>query len=191
MLVVLLTTAAGLPLPLRPPQILYLNLLTHTFPALGLALEPADPHVMERPPWPVTAALLPPARLASILWHGLIMAAVCLTIGSWGMRHGGEAHGRTLALTTLSLLGHTLSDGSAAPFGGWYWGNNAPLRLFLAIPIGLQIAAVYLPGLNTVLGMTRMNGDDWLTVILGAILTVVAVEVSKWALPPDRAITAG
>jgi Ca2+-transporting ATPase len=188
MLVVLLTTAAGLPLPLLPLQILYLNLLTHTFPALGLALEPAEPDIMQRPPLPVAESLLPPARLASLLWHGLIIAVVSLTIGSWGLREAGEAHGRTLVFMTLgfSLLWHTLSDRMPRPFGGWYWGQNDLLRLFLAIPLALEVAAVYVPGLNTVLGMTALDAADWVTVLLGTAVTVVAIELAKWALPPDR-----
>jgi Ca2+-transporting ATPase len=188
MLIVLLTTAAGLPLPLLPLQILYLNLLTHTFPALGLALEPAADDVIERRPQPLSAALLPPARLASILWHGLIIAVISLTIGSWGLRHAGEAHGRTLVFATLglSLLWHTLSDRAPRPFGGWYWGKNRLLRLFLAIPLALEVLAVYLPGLNRTLGMTAMTATDWVTVVIGTALTVVAIEISKWALPPDR-----
>ncbi len=188
MMAVLIIMAAGFPLPLLPLQILYLNLLTHTFPALGLALEPKAPEVLRRPPLPRRARLMPPSRLASILWHGLLISVATLTLGAFGLSHGGEAHGRTLIFTLLAtaLMLHTFSDRSARVFGGWH-GGNSKLFGFVGLAVLLQLAAVYVPPLRTLLGMTPLDPHDWLSVLVAALVVTVAIELSKKALPPGEA----
>ncbi|MBO9541450.1 cation-transporting P-type ATPase [bacterium] len=189
MLAVLLTTAAGYPLPLLPLQILYLNILTHSFPALGLAMEPASAGVMARPPLPRKALLLPPERLGSILWHGVVMASATLAMGAWGWMHGGAAHGRTLVFATLatSLMLHTFADRSPKPFVGWVRGLRWPLLSFVGGAIALQLLALGWAPLRDLLQMTPLAPDDWVGGLVAATSTAVAVEVSKWAFPPDRA----
>lgn len=186
MLAVLLTTAAGYPSPLLPLQILYLNLLTHTFPALGLAMEPPSPDVMRQPPLPRKALLLPPARLASILWHGVIMAVATLAMGAWGLQHEGPEHGRTLVFATLAsvLMVHTFSDRAPTPFGGLTYGRNWMLMGFVGMAVALQLLAIFLVPLRDLLGMTTLAPSDWVGVVAAAAVTLVAVEISKWALPP-------
>ncbi|HEY3452028.1 MAG TPA: cation-transporting P-type ATPase [Myxococcales bacterium] len=187
LLVVLVTTASGLPLPLLPLQILYLNLLMHTFPALGLTLEPASPEVMTRPPLPRRASLLPPGRLATILSHSVIMSVATLSIGAWGLHHEGESHARTLVFATVAttLLLHVFSDRSVKPFGGLRWGGNPMLFAFLAAAVGMQLTAIYVPAISRRLDMTPFNPDDWLAILIAAFISLVAVETSKLALPPE------
>lgn len=189
MLAVLLTSAAGYPLPLLPLQILYLNLLTHAFPALGLAMEPADPGVMSRPPLPARGAILTGARLGSILWHAVIIATASLALGAWGWSHGGESHGRTMLFATLSasLLLHTFADRSPSPFGGWRLRGSGVLWPFLGWAIALFVAALLLPGLQGLLRLTPLGASDWGGVLLAAAVTAAAVEFSKIALPPASA----
>lgn len=186
MLAVLLTTAAGYPPPLLPLQILYLNLLTHTFPALGLAMEPPSPEVMTQPPLPRKAMLMPPVRLGSILWHGVIMASATLTLGAWALRHGGADHARTLVFATLAsaLMVHTFSDRSPNPFGAWFCGRNWTLVGFVGMAVALQLLAITLPPLRDLLGMTVLAATDWVGVVSAALVTLLAVEISKWAIPP-------
>jgi Ca2+-transporting ATPase len=189
MMAVLFIMAAGFPLPLSPLQILYLNLLTHTFPALGLAFEPKESEVLQRPPLPRHAKLMPPRRLASILWHGVIISVATLTLGAMGLTHGGEAHGRTLIFSTLAtaLMLHTFSDRSPRVFGGWRWGNNPMIFLFVGLAVALQLAALFVPPLRDLLGMTPLDGRDGLSVLVAALVVTVAIEISKQALPPSEA----
>ena len=187
LLVVLVTTAAGMPLPLLPLQILYLNLLMHTFPALGLTLEPAAPDVMMRPPLPRRASLLPPGRRATILSHSVIMSAATLAVGSWGLHHEGESHARALVFATVAttLLLHVFSDRSVKPFGGLRWGGNPLLFAFLAAAVTMQLIAIYVPAISRVLDMTPFHPHDWLAILLAAAVSLAAVETSKWVLPPE------
>ncbi|MHB8872750.1 MAG: HAD-IC family P-type ATPase, partial [Myxococcaceae bacterium] len=185
LLVVLLTTAAGMPLPLLPLQILYLNLVMHTFPALGLTLEPAAPDVMLRPPLPRRALLLPRGRLATILSHSVVMSVATLTVGAWGLQHEGESHARALVFATIAstLLLHVFTDRSVEPFGGLRWGGNPMLFAFLAAAVTMQLTAIYLPAVSRVLDMTPFNPHDWGAILLAAGVSLVANEASKWALP--------
>jgi Ca2+-transporting ATPase len=183
-----ITMAVGNPPLLSPLQILYLNLLMHTFPALGLTLERADPEVMKRAPLPLRASLLPPARMASILWHGIIIGVAAVAMGAWGLHHEGEAHGRSLAFATLAtaLLLHAFSDRSPRPFGGWAAWRNLTLVGCVSVALALQLLALYLPWLSRLLTMTRFTLGDWLGVLAAAVGTVLAVEVSKWAFPQEE-----
>ncbi len=180
-----ITMAVGNPPILLPLQILYLNLLMHTFPALGLTLEPASPDILKRAPLRREAALLSPARLAAILWHGIIIGIAAVAIGAWGLHHEGEAHGRSLAFATLatSLLLHAFSDRSPRPFRGWAAGRNPTLLVCVGTALVLQFLALYLPALRQLLAMTPFTVGDWLGVLAAAAGSVLAVELSKWAWP--------
>jgi Ca2+-transporting ATPase len=182
-LAVLVTTAVGNPPILLPLQILYLNLLMHTFPALGLTLEPSDPEVMQRPPVRPGAALLSPVRMGAILWHGIIIAIGAVAIGAWGLHHGGEAHARSLAFAALatSLLLHTFADRSSRPFQGWHAWRNPTLLLCVGAALSLQFVALYLPTMRRLLAMTDFTLHDWVGILSAVAGTVVAIEVSKLA----------
>jgi Ca2+-transporting ATPase len=192
LLVVLVTTAAGMPLPLLPLQILYLNLLLHTFPALGLTLEPPARDLMRRPPLPRRSPLLPPERLATILSHSLIMSVAILAVGAWGLRHQGEGHARALvfAAVATTLILHAFTDRSVRPFGGLRWGRNFTLFAFLGAAAVMQLLAIYVPSISRMLDMTAFHPHDWLAVLLAAAVSLIAVETSKWVLPPEPPVRA-
>lgn len=187
MLTIFLGSASDLPMPLLPLQILYLNLLTHTFPALGLALEPSEGSVLQTPPLPRNAPILPVARLGSILWHSLLMAVTTLFMGVWGMQQGGTAHGRTwvFALLATTLMLHTFSDRSPKAFGGWRLPFNPQLLGFVACAVALQLLAIYCPPLARLLDLPPPGLLDWISLLAAAVACTVAVEVSKLALPPS------
>jgi hypothetical protein len=95
--IMIITMAVGNPPILLPLQILYLNLLMHTFPALGLTLERADPEVMKRAPLPLRASLLPEVH-ASLLGVALgaqslqVRVVVRPAVSEWNnvVGHGGR-----------------------------------------------------------------------------------------------------
>ncbi len=84
----------GLPLPLLPLQILWLNMITDVFPALALALEPSAPGIMRRPPRDPDERLLRPRFLGLIAWQGLMIAVLTLLVFLVGLRwYGSEGAG--------------------------------------------------------------------------------------------------
>ena len=164
----------GLP-ALLPIQILWLNLVTDTFPALALATEPGEPGVMRRAPERPDAPLLSRGLLRRVLAYGLLVAAPVLLVLWWG--GSGAARATTLGFTTLGLAqllhlgnarstGHVLSTRAAAA--------NRIALLALAAGVALQIAAVQVPVLSRLLGTVRLDGRDWaIAGTLGAVPAVV------------------
>jgi Ca2+-transporting ATPase len=86
--VMLVGPLLGMPLPLLPLQILWMNLVTDGLPALALGMEPAEPGVMDRPPNPSSANIFDRPMVRGILWMGLLMAIISLGIVAAGIRRG-------------------------------------------------------------------------------------------------------
>ncbi|MFO0731461.1 MAG: cation transporting ATPase C-terminal domain-containing protein [Nitrospiraceae bacterium] len=105
-LVMLGSSLFGVALPLLPIQILWINLVTDGLPALALAVDPADPDVMRRPPRDPRAALLDRSRLMTVGVQGVMMAGATLTVFGlfWSTGDGESSEARTMAFTTLVLM---------------------------------------------------------------------------------------
>jgi len=179
----------GWPLPLGPLQILWLNMITDIFPALALALEPSAPDMMKRSPRDPNESLVPPQFIGLIAWQGFLIAGVTLLAFIIGMRwHGTEGdglrHAVTMTFMTLALaqVFHAFNARSqrrsmftARLFtNGWLWG--AVLLCLL-----LQLAAVYVPFLQTVLLTIPPTPSDWAVIATCSLTPVAVVEVVKVA----------
>ncbi len=129
--------------PLAPLQLLWLNMLTDVVPALALAVEPADPHVMERPPRDPEAQLLGGGDYLRLGRASGGMAAAAL--GAWllgAARRGHGAEPRAMAFTALATaqILHTF-----ARRAGGQPGANAVLPRALAATAAVQIAGLSEP----------------------------------------------
>src|SRR5690606_28568707 len=87
--VILGASLLGLPQPLLPLQILWLNLVTDTFPALSLAVEPGEADVMRRPPHDPQRAILSAGFVRAIGFYALLITAVTLAAFLWALRAPG------------------------------------------------------------------------------------------------------
>ncbi len=114
-LVLLVAGLAGLPLPLAPLQLLWLNMVTDTFPALALAIEPGDVDVMRRPPQNPQDAILSRQFLTRVFGYGLLITLSTLAAFLWALRHAPAAAPTvafmTLALAQIAHLGNARSRG--------------------------------------------------------------------------------
>ena len=114
-LVLLVAGLAGLPLPLAPLQLLWLNMVTDTFPALALAMEPGDPDVMRRPPHDPEEAILSREFLTSVLTFGVLITLSTLAAFVWALDRAPERAPTmafmTLALAQIAHLGNARSRG--------------------------------------------------------------------------------
>jgi len=177
-LVLLGAGVAGLPLPLTALQILWLNLVTDTFPALALALEPAEPNIMDRPPRDPHAAILSARFLRAIVFFSALITLPSLAAFLWGLsRPEGEPYARTLCFMTLALgqifhLGNARSPGAAIQPK---LAVRNPYALgAVVLSVGLQFLAVYFTPLATVLDTTPLAGLDWLIVLaLGLVAATI------------------
>jgi P-type Ca2+ transporter type 2C len=169
----------GLPLPMTPLQILWLNLVTDTFPALALAIERADPTVMRRPPREPGTSLLSRGMLRLTVLYALLIAALTIVALVWGLREwpGEPARAVTLSFTTLALaqIFHLGNARSTQHVVSLRRALTNPYALgAVVLTIALQVLAVVAPPLGRVLGTAPLSARGWvIAVALGAIPALV------------------
>jgi Ca2+-transporting ATPase len=189
-LTIFLAPFLGLPIPLLPIQILWINLVTDGLPGLALAAEPAERNVMQRPPRPPGESVFAHGLGPHALVVGFVMAGIALGVHAWAWR-AGAAEWQTLVFTTLCFmqLGHVLAVRSEQT-SLWTLGlmSNRPLAGAVALTIALQLAVVYLPLLNGVFETVPLTVGQ-LAIAVGAAAVIFGlVEIEKW-LRRRRAIT--
>lgn len=181
-LVVFTAIMIGWPLPLAALQILWLNMLTDVFPALALALEPANSDTMTRPPRDPREPLMTRRFVWLIVWQGVLLSGMVLLAFAIGMRWygvegAGLRHASTLAFMTLALVQvfHTFNARSQvrSAFTAQLF-TNAWLWAAVATCLLLQAAAIYLPFLRKILHTSSLSVADW-GVVLGLSLAPVGI----------------
>ena len=177
--------SAGLPIPLLPLQMLWLNLVTDTFPALSLAVEPAQRNVMSRPPRDPGEAILSPSFVRAILLYGGLITAATLAAFVIALRDPADdpVRATTVAFMTLALA-QTFHLGNARdvePVVRWSRaiGNRWAIAA-VALTVSLQLFAVYFPPLAAVLDVVPLRPADWLLVVPFALLPAVAGQLLAW-----------
>jgi Ca2+-transporting ATPase len=191
-LVILVAGVAGMPQPLLPLQILWLNLITDTFPALSLAAEPAESDVMQRPPRDPRKAILSAGFVASIGFYALLITAATLGSFMWALSHGGDtARAVTVAFMTLALA-QTFHLGNARGGSVVTWRRMSANLWALgavALTIALQFVAVYFPPLASVLDLMPLRAQDWAVIMAAAIMPAVIgqlIAVRRSRMSPRR-----
>ncbi|MBI3608088.1 MAG: cation-translocating P-type ATPase [Nitrospirae bacterium] len=183
MLTVLFAMLLGLPLPLLPIQILWLNLVSDGLPALALGVEPPERAIMARPPRSPRESLFAGGLGSHILWTGVLMAAGTVAVFGWACRTQDLAHGRTMAFMTLTMfqMSHVLAIRSERD-ALWTIGPFSNSRLLGAVllTIGLQLALTYNPVLQPIFHTTGLTGPALATCLAVAATVYVAVEIEKW-----------
>jgi Ca2+-transporting ATPase len=172
----------GLPLPLLPIQILWINLVTDGLPGLALAAEPAEPDIMRRPPRARRESLFAAGMWQHIVWVSIAMSLVTLATQGFAWSTD-QTQWQTMTFTVLSLsqMGHVIAIRSArrSVFELGLLSNRA-LAGAVALTFALQIAAIYVPFMNTVLRTAPL--DVWQLACSLALSSVVfvLVELEKY-----------
>ncbi|MGW4964074.1 cation-translocating P-type ATPase [Nonomuraea sp. NPDC004186] len=177
--VMLLGPFAGLALPLLPAQILWINLLTHGLPGVALGGEPAIPGSMATPPRPPSQSIL-----GAGLWQRLIRIAVILTAVTLGVAIWAHQTGRPWQSMAFFALGATqlgVALGSRTRPGTL---ANPTLLLAVVGALVLQLAGLYLPPLQELLGTQPLALGDLLIVGALSVLGYAAVRLDRILHPP-------
>jgi len=160
--VMLIAPFLGMPLPLLPLQILWINLVTDGLPSLALSIEPAERDVMRRPPRNQKENIFGEGLGVFIIWVGLLMAVVSLGMGFWSWR-GGDPGWRTMIFTvvTMSQLFQSLAVRSNRDsiFRIGFHTNPAMLGTFF-VTLALQMAVIYLPFLQGIFRTVPLSPRD-------------------------------
>jgi P-type Ca2+ transporter type 2C len=187
-LVLLVGGAAGLALPLQPVQILWLNLVTDTFPALALALEPAEYGIMRRPPRNPKEGVFTRSFVLSMIVFAVLLTAATLAAFAVGRSGSGGSAERavTMSFATLALaqafhLGNARSRSRVlSPRTAF---ANPWALAAVALVVVLQVLAVHLPSLALVLQTQPLGVHDWIVVLLLAGMPAVVGQAFR---PPER-----
>ncbi len=178
--VMLLGPFAGLVLPLLPAQILWINLLTHGLPGVALGGEPAVPGAMASPPRPPSQSIL-----GAGLWQRIIRIAVVLTAVTLGVAIWAHQTGRpwqSMAFFALGAIQLGVALGSRTRPGTL---ANPMLLFAVAGALVLQLAGLYLPPLQELLGTEPLAIGDLLIVTALSVLGYAAVRLDR-ILHPSR-----
>jgi Ca2+-transporting ATPase len=172
----------GLPIPLLPIHILWINLVTDGLPALALSAEPAEKDLMQRPPRDPRESIFAQGLGLHAIWVGLLMAGVVLGLQAWAI-HLGDAHWQTMLFTTLCFLqlGHVLairSERRSLFEQGLF--SNKPLLASVLLTMLAQMATIYVPALNTVFKTVPLTAAELFLVLGLSSVVFVAVEIEKF-----------
>jgi Ca2+-transporting ATPase len=170
-----------LPLPLLPIQILWVNLVTDGLPALALSAEPIEEDVMKMPPRPKNEGIINRNIIISMVFIGLIMAAVTLSLFVLGARDSLEK-GRTFAFSALSILEmyhvfNCKSEKRSIFSVGLF--NNMFLVSSVLLTVVLQLMVIYVPLLQRIFHTVALSGGELLLLFALCSLPVFFMEIKK------------
>jgi Ca2+-transporting ATPase len=172
----------GLPIPLLPIHILWINLVTDGLPGLALTAEPHEKGVMRRPPRPPQESIFAHGMWQHIIWVGLLMGGVSLFTQAWAY-HTGSAHWQTMVFTVLALsqMGHVLAIRSETQslFQQGLW-SNRPLLGTVLLTTALQMATIYPAFANPIFKTEPLSAGELVLCLALSAVVFVAVEIEKW-----------
>ena len=188
--VMLAGIALGLGQPMNPMQLLWINLVTDIFPGLALALEPAEPGIMQRPPRDPEEKVISNTDLRRMTFESSIIGVGTMAAYLYGLkRYGDPAAASTMAFNSLTLneLAHALSSRSQYRnvFGGQHLERNPHLLRAIGGMAGLQALVSVWPAARRLLGTTPLGIGDVLVLGGSVLLPLIANEMTKPEAPQE------
>ena len=171
----------GLPVPLLPIHILWVNLVTDGLPGLALASEPAEKNIMSRPPRNPTKNIFAGGLAIHIFWVGILLGLLCIGVQAWSLEKKPETW-QTMVFSVLcfSQMGHLLairSDTQSLFRLGLL--SNKPLLGALLLTVVLQLLTIYVPFLNPVFRTQPLSLGELGLVLAVSSIVFIAVEIEK------------
>ena len=178
--------------PLLPIQLLWVNLVTDSLPAIALGMEPAEENIMERPPRKNTGSLFGDGLGGRILLEGVMIGVLALL--AFGIGHvyfdqeDGYAIGRTMAFAVLSLsqLVHAFNMRGEGSLGKLPFCSNKWLLMAFVVGATLQCVVIMMPPLAGVFQVVPLNGEQWLLTAALALAPLPLVELEKAVWHPKQ-----
>jgi Ca2+-transporting ATPase len=172
----------GLPIPLLPIHILWINLMTDALPALALSVEPGESDVMKRLPRHPKESIFAHGLGFYCLWVGLLMAGITIFTQAWSIKTG-HYHWQTMVFTVLCLsqFGNALavrSEKESLFKIGLL--SNKPLLGAIILSFIFQMATIYVPFLNPIFKTKPLDLDELLITLGLASIVFFVVEAEKW-----------
>jgi Ca2+-transporting ATPase len=186
-MVVGIATLGGMPLPLLPLQILFLNLVTDVFPALALGMSEAEEDVLERPPRPAEEPILTRAHWTEIVGYSGVIAGTVLGAFLVAVHALDYAASEAVTISFLTLavaqLVHVFNMRSCGTsFVRNAVTHNPHVWAAVALCIGILLLAIFVPPIAGVLSLVPPTAVGWVLVLLASTTPVLAAGVLRCAL---------
>lgn len=193
-LLVLSSILLKLPIPLIPIQLLWLNLVTDSFPALALGVEKGDPYIMKMPPRDPEEPIINQKMIFRILIQSIALSGAALVSFKYGLAkypaHINKA--RTIVFTSL-ILGELLRAYSSRSehlsiftIGVF---SNTKMVISTLFSFGLLLAVLYIPQIQPIFNTFAIGLDDWKVIIPLALVPLLVGEVGKILLKPKNKLS--
>ncbi|MCE5242250.1 MAG: cation-translocating P-type ATPase [Syntrophobacteraceae bacterium] len=183
-LIIFVAMLFGMPMPLRPVQLLMLNLITDGAPALALGMEEGDPDIMKSPPRPPDEFMINWEMKIGIVVQAIVMTAAVLVCYFLSLRMypGDTAHAQTIAFATLCmselLRAFTARSEHHGLFSIGVFSNK-----YMVWAVGgsalLVLLSIYIPAFQPFFDTTPLSFFDWLMMTPFILMASVAAEITK------------
>lgn len=186
--VMVVAPIAGMPLPLLPLQILWLNLVTDGLPAMAFAVEPAEPEVMRRPPTPLGESLLGSDRGRRIVTRGLLLLVLTF-VPTYVLWDAGDDAWQTVLFTSIAFAelagGFAMRSERVSAFTLGLFTNRALVGA-VALTIVLQVLLILVAPVRDLLDLQPLDAGHWLLCAGIALVYFAAIEVEKLVVNTRR-----
>lgn len=183
-LCVFAATLFGMPAPLLPIQLLFINLVTDSLPALALGTEMPDSRVMQRPPRDSAKSFFADRTGLDIALEGMLIGALSLfafVAGNSLFKNSCVELGRTMAFAAQSLceIAHSFNMRSRRSVFSIGIFSNRKLTVCAALCAALQLTVMTVPPLAALFNVSALTPAEWLTVAALAISPIAFSELGK------------
>lgn len=183
-LAVFVSTLCGFTL-LKPAHLLWINLITDTFPAVALGMERAEADVMSRPPRKKNEGIFSHGLAPNVILHGLFVASITLAAYFVGVKLSGEGysgeHGITMAFVTMSMTEVFHAFNARSMNGSIFRLRSQNKALWVAVILSLVLttAVVYIPHVNSAFGFVNLTALEYFVALSMAFAVIPLVELQK------------
>ena len=171
----------GMKSPLLAIQLLWINLITDSLPAIALGLEEPESDIMNKPPRDSKKSIFADGLFGKILAEGFMIGMLTILAFAIGNRYYGIEVGRTMAFISLGMLEliHCFNISTEKSiFKSNVFKNKYLIGAFL-IGVFLQVIIVFIPSIANVFKLTQLNYIQWIITIIISIMPVFIIELQK------------
>ena len=172
----------GFSQPLVPIQLLWINLVTDSLPAMALGTEKTEKNIMDRKPISPQKGFFSDGLWLDIMLEGLLIGIITLLSFSVGsIIYGNIDLGRTMAFATLSFceIAHAVNMRSSQPLYKAGLFSNKMMNIAVLLCTGVQVAVMVIPSLSEIFSTVPMNPVQWAIVATLSLVTLAIGEVGK------------
>lgn len=171
----------GVKSPLLAIQLLWVNLVTDSLPAIALGLEPPEKNIMNRPPRDAKKSIFADGLMGKIVVEGFMIGMFTILAFFIGNKYYGIEVARTMAFISLGMLEliHSFNVKSEESiFKVGLFENKYLLGAFVLGTV-LQLGIIFVPNLAEIFKLTQLNTTQWLITIAISIAPIIIVEIQK------------